>query len=52
MSHLAILPFIIPLSGAAVAVLLRNRRALQAPWALGTLLTSFGVCCYNLWTVW
>ncbi len=52
MGHFAILPFIIPLCGAAVAVLLRNRRAIQAPWALGTLLISLAVCCYNLWTVW
>jgi multicomponent Na+:H+ antiporter subunit D len=50
--HFAILPFIIPLTGAAIAVLLRNHRAIQAPWALGTLLTAAGVSAFNVWTIW
>jgi multicomponent Na+:H+ antiporter subunit D len=49
--HLAILPFIIPLTGAAIAMLLRRNFRLQAAWAFGTMLTSFAATAYLLWTV-
>jgi multicomponent Na+:H+ antiporter subunit D len=51
-AHFAILPFLMPLTGAAVAVLLRNRRPLQAAWALGVLLCAAAVSALNTWTVW
>ncbi|MCX6019295.1 MAG: hypothetical protein NTZ50_12500, partial [Chloroflexi bacterium] len=40
MNHLAILPFLIPLSATPIAVLLHGRRPLQAGWSLGALLLS------------
>jgi multicomponent Na+:H+ antiporter subunit D len=52
MAHLPILPFIIPLCGAAIAVLLRNWPTLQRAWALGALCTACAVSCYTLWLVW
>jgi multicomponent Na+:H+ antiporter subunit D len=44
-NHLVILPVIVPLTGAAVALLLGSRR-LKAGWALGTMLTSLAA---SLW---
>ncbi|MCL6510320.1 MAG: hypothetical protein K6U78_06500 [Anaerolineae bacterium] len=52
MTLLAILPIIIPLTGAAIAMLLRRRFQLQAAWAFGTMLTSFAASAYLLWVVW
>ncbi len=52
MAHLAILPFLIPLIGAAVAVLLRDKQRLQRAWVFGALASALGVSCHNLWLVW
>jgi multicomponent Na+:H+ antiporter subunit D len=46
--HLAILPVLIPLSGALVAVLLRKRQRIQGMWALGTLLVSLAASAWLL----
>lgn len=46
------LPVLIPLAGAAVAVLLRGNFALQRAWAFGVMLAAFGVSAHNLWFVW
>ncbi|MFC1464460.1 MAG: complex I subunit 5 family protein [Candidatus Brachytrichaceae bacterium NZ_4S206] len=51
-SLLAILPIIIPLTSAAVALLLRRNFRLQAAWAFGAMLTAFATSAYLLWTVW
>ncbi|GIV83158.1 MAG: cation:proton antiporter [Candidatus Roseilinea sp.] len=51
-SSLAILPIVIPLTAAAVALLLRRNFRLQAAWAFGAMLTAFGSSAYLLWTVW
>lgn len=51
-THLVFLPVVIPLAGAAVALLLRKRRRMQASWALGTMLTSSAASMWLLWTVW
>ena len=50
-NHLAILPFLIPLSAVSVAVLLHSRRPLQAGWSLGALLTSCAATAYLAWQV-
>ncbi len=52
MSLLAILPIIIPLTGAAVALLMRRNFRLQAAWAFGTMLTALASSVYLLWRVW
>jgi len=52
MSLIAILPFLIPLSGAAVAALLSKYARIQAAWAFGTMCTGFISSAYLLWTVW
>lgn len=52
MPHLAILPFIIPLTGAAVALLLRHWPQAQKSFAIGTLITSLTASGYLLYTVW
>ncbi len=49
---LAILPFIVPLTAAAVAILLRRRPRVQAWWSFGAVLASFVVTTALLWTVW
>lgn len=51
MTHIAILPIIIVLTGAAVAVMLYKNWRLQAGWALGTLATSAGATAYLFWNV-
>ncbi len=51
-THLVILPIVIPLAGAAVALLLRQRRRMQASWALGTMVTSLVASAWLLWVVW
>lgn len=51
-ANLLILPILIPLSGAAVALLLRQARRVQAGWALGTMVTSLVVSTLLLWDVW
>lgn len=51
MTHLVLLPILIPLTGAAMALLLRRQRPLQAAWAMGTILTSLAASGRLLWTV-
>lgn len=51
-AHLLILPILIPLSGAAVALLLRQARRVQAGWTLGAMVTSLVVSTMLLWDVW
>lgn len=51
MNHLAILPFLIPLSAVSVAVLLYGRRRLQAGWSLGAMLTSCAATGALAWRV-
>jgi multicomponent Na+:H+ antiporter subunit D len=51
-SSLAILPIMIPLAGAAVAVLVCKRRKWQAPVALGSIVASTVSCFVLLWQVW
>jgi multicomponent Na+:H+ antiporter subunit D len=50
--HLVLLPIIIPLTGAAVALLLRKQRKLQAGWALVTMLLSLAASMILLARVW
>jgi multicomponent Na+:H+ antiporter subunit D len=51
-SILAVLPVLIPLAGAAVAMLLRRRRRAQESWALGVMVLALGSSCALLWVVW
>jgi multicomponent Na+:H+ antiporter subunit D len=51
-SHLVLLPIIIPLTGAAVGLLIRNHRIFQDAWSFGTILLSLassGVLLYYTW---
>lgn len=50
-SLLAILPFIIPLTGAAIAMLLIRNFRLQSLWAFGTMITALLASCFVLFTV-
>jgi multicomponent Na+:H+ antiporter subunit D len=50
--HLVILPILIPLTGAAIGLLLRNYRRLQAYWTLGTILVSLASSIFLLAGVW
>lgn len=52
MHHLVILPIIIPLTGAAMALLLRNWPLAQRGFAIGTLVTSLAASSFLLYTVW
>ena len=51
MTHLPLLPILIPLTGAMLVLLLRNSLRLQGWLALGTMLTSFAASCWLLLTV-
>jgi multicomponent Na+:H+ antiporter subunit D len=51
-THLVLLPILIPLTGATVALLLRKKRRLQAGWTLGTMLTAFVSTVWLLVVVW
>jgi multicomponent Na+:H+ antiporter subunit D len=51
-NHLAILPIIIPLTGAAVGLLLRTRHRLQAWWSMGAILVSLTSSLALLYVVW
>ena len=51
MHHLPILPFIIPLTAAAIGVLLHKNWRVQAAWSFGALFTSAVVTVYLLYTV-
>ena len=50
-SLLAILPIIVPLSGAAMAMFMQRNYRLQAAWAFGAMLTSFAATMVLLGTV-
>lgn len=50
--HLALLPILIPLTGAMIALLLRRMHRLQAAWALGTLLLALASSLWLLAVVW
>ncbi|MBK7918315.1 MAG: hypothetical protein IPJ94_19075 [Chloroflexi bacterium] len=52
MAHLVLLPILIPLVGAMIGLLVRERRPLQTAWTLGTMLTSLASSLWLLWTVW
>ena len=51
-AHLVLLPILLPLAGAALALLLRKRRRLQAGWALAVMLTSLAASGWLLARVW
>jgi multicomponent Na+:H+ antiporter subunit D len=48
---IAILPFIIPLAGAAISVTMYRNVKLQSWFAFGTMLTAFASSVYLLWSV-
>ena len=50
--HLALLPILIPLTGAMIALLLRRMHRLQAAWALGTILLALASSLWLLAVVW
>ena len=50
-SHLVILPFVIPLAGTAIGVLLHKHWRAQAAWSLGVLLTSMAATIAVFWSV-
>jgi multicomponent Na+:H+ antiporter subunit D len=51
-SNIAILPVLIPLLGAIVALALRRWPRLQGGWALGTMTISLVISLALLWQVW
>lgn len=51
-NHLTLLPILIPLTGAMVALLLRNMRRLQAAWALTSMLLALASGLWLLAVVW
>jgi len=50
-SYLVVLPILIPLTGAMVALLLRRQPRVQAGWALGTMVTSLAASTWLLLVV-
>lgn len=50
-SLLAILPFIIPIAGAAIAMLMHSKFRMQSLWAFGTMITALAASCVLLATV-
>ena len=50
--HLVLLPVMLPLTGAAVALLLRRRQRLRAAWSLATMLGSLAASAWVLARVW
>jgi multicomponent Na+:H+ antiporter subunit D len=52
MTHLVLLPILIPLAGMAVALLLRRHPKIQAGWSLGAMLAALGASSLLLWRVW
>ncbi|MGD8462785.1 MAG: proton-conducting transporter membrane subunit [Anaerolineae bacterium] len=50
--HLVLLPILLPLTGAAVALLLRKRQRLQAAWSLAAMLGGLGTSVWLLAQVW
>jgi multicomponent Na+:H+ antiporter subunit D len=51
-NHLAILPIIVPLAGAAIALLLHQQKKLQAALAFGAMVTAFALSLMLLLRVW
>lgn len=51
-NHLVILPVIIPLTGAMIALFLRRRHTIQSYFTFGTILTSLTSSILLLWRVW
>lgn len=51
-NHLTLLPLLIPLAGAVFALFLRNRRRLQAAWALLSMILALGSSLWLLAVVW
>jgi len=51
-NHFVILPIVMPLAGAALAVLLRKHRRVQFGWAFGSMLASLIASLILLATVW
>lgn len=51
-TQFVVLPVLIPLGGAAVALLLRKRHRLQGLWTLGAMVTSLVISTLLLWDVW
>jgi multicomponent Na+:H+ antiporter subunit D len=51
-NHLTLLPILIPLTGAMVALLLRNMRRLQAVWALASMFLALASSLWLLVVVW
>ncbi len=49
---LVILPILIPLTGALIALLLRHRRSLRDGWTLAVMVVSMLVSFYLLAVVW
>jgi multicomponent Na+:H+ antiporter subunit D len=52
LSHLAVLPILVPVTGAAIGILLRNYRDIQGAWTFGAMLTSFFFSVALLYEVW
>ncbi|MFN2224857.1 MAG: complex I subunit 5 family protein, partial [Anaerolineae bacterium] len=50
--HLVLLPILLPLAGAAVALLLRKYRRVQAGWALAVMLAGLAASAWLLARVW
>ena len=50
--YLVLLPILVPLSGAAVGLLLRTNHRLQAWWSFGSILTSLAFSLAMLYQVW
>ncbi len=50
--YLVLLPILIPLTGAAIGLLLRTNHRLQASWSFGSILTSLGFSLALLYQVW
>ncbi|MBW2579777.1 MAG: hypothetical protein JRD00_02285 [Deltaproteobacteria bacterium] len=50
--HLPLLPIVLPLTGAVIALLLSRSRSLQALWTLATMLTALASSTWLLAVVW
>ncbi len=51
-AHLVLLPIVVPLTGAALALFLWRRPRAQASFAFGTLLTALASSAYLLFSIW
>jgi multicomponent Na+:H+ antiporter subunit D len=48
-SAYVLLPILIPITGAAIALLLRGKKRVQAGWTLGVMVTSLAASLWLLW---